>query len=531
MIKRFLRPHWFWGGWLVLAFLFFVYVGALGRLFQGFEAWQGLWDDAYLHHVLWFSFKQAFLSALLSVVLGLLLARAFFYQRFWGKVWVLRFFSLSFVLPSLVVVFGLLAIYGANGWLKRLVEFFGFSFSFRLYGLSGILLAHVFLNAPFAARLFLQCFQAISSEERQLAAQLGLRSWRFVRWVEWGYIRQQLLPVFALIFMLCFSSFTVVLALGGGPRFSSLEVAIYQAVVFDFDLARASFYAFLQFSLYLLLFLFSALMARPVPAEVAALNVWCAPQAFLTRLWQIFMLFLMVFFVLSPLLATAVNALFARSLWAFWQSADLWRAVGFSCAIAFSSALLAVFLACLLLLLARRLEWQGYVRLGNALINGGMLLLAVPSLLLAVGLFVWLQRWVFSLWALFLIVVLCNALMAMPFVLRVLAVPMRLNMKLYERLCQSLGMSSWQRLRLIEWQALAPSLRYAFALAAALSLGDFTAIALFGNQSFSSLPYLLYEQLGSYRGDEAAVTALLLLTFCFALFALAERGRAQEVRL
>ena len=41
-------------------------------------------------------------------------------------------------------------------------------------------------------------------------------------------------------FMLCFTSFTIVLALGGGPQNSTLEVAIYQAIFFEFDLPKAA---------------------------------------------------------------------------------------------------------------------------------------------------------------------------------------------------------------------------------------------------------------------------------------------------
>ncbi len=57
-----------------------------------------------------------------------------------------------------------------------------------------------------------------------------------------------------------------------------------------------------------------------------------------------------------------------------------------------------------------------------------------------------------------------------------------------------------------------------------LSLGDLGAIAMFGSQELTTLPWLLYLQLGSYRLTEAAATALLLLTLCFSLFWLVERG-------
>ena len=46
--------------------------------------------------------------------------------------------------------------------------------------------------------------------------------------------------------MLCFTSFTTVLALGGGPKSTTLEVAVYQALRFDFDLATAGGLALVQ---------------------------------------------------------------------------------------------------------------------------------------------------------------------------------------------------------------------------------------------------------------------------------------------
>ena len=51
-----------------------------------------------------------------------------------------------------------------------------------------------------------------------------------------------------LVFLLCMTSFAVALTLGGGPRATTLELAIYQAVRFDFDLGRAAWLALIQFA-------------------------------------------------------------------------------------------------------------------------------------------------------------------------------------------------------------------------------------------------------------------------------------------
>lgn len=110
--------------------------------------------------------------------------------------------------------------------------------TFSPYGLQGILLAHVFFNMPMATRLFLQALENIPGEQRQIAAQLGMRGWSFFRFVEWPWLRRQIAPVAALIFMLCFASFATVLSLGGGPQATTIELAIYQALSYDYDPPR-----------------------------------------------------------------------------------------------------------------------------------------------------------------------------------------------------------------------------------------------------------------------------------------------------
>ncbi len=86
------------------------------------------------------------------------------------------------------------------------------------------------------------------------------------------------------------------------------------------------------------------------------------------------------------------------------------------------------------------------------------------------------------------------------------------------RLCASLGMGGLNRLRLVEWPVLRRPAGLALAVSAALAMGDLGAIALFGTRETATLPLLLYPRMGSYRLDEAAVTALVLVTMCLALF-------------
>ena len=524
------RPRHYMGGICVILLISLLYAFSMRAvLAQGTEfQWQQFFSDSYLHHVIAFSFGQALLSALLSLFFGVLLARAFYYVEFVGKAFLLKIMSLTFVLPVLVAIFGLIGIYGASGWIAQFLHFFDRTWTGSIYGLSGILIAHLFFNIPLATKLFLQSLESIPYEQHQLAAQLNIRSWRFVRLVEWYAVRRQILPTFSLIFMLCFTSFTVVLTLGGGPQYTTLETAIYQAILFEFDLPKAAVFALLQFVFCLLLFTFSCLFNNTSQTTLSSPYRWLSPSKSAVKIFHVFLLGVFVCFMLSPLLNILFSALTSGKWLTAWHNPQLWKALTYSLTIAPASALLALLMAVALLLLSRRLQWLYYVKTAQFILNAGMVILAIPILVLAMGLFLLLRDVDFTNAYLFAIVIACNALSAMPFALRILTEPFNNNMLYYERLCNSLGIVGWQRFRLIEWHALRTPINYAFALAFALSLGDFTAIALFGNQEFTSLPHLLYQQLGSYRHQEAAVTAGILLLLCSAIFALIENQKEQH---
>ncbi len=509
---------------VLMGLVLLVYGNSLWQLLrqQMTGDWSAVLADPYIRHILAFSLYQAFLSACLSVAFGLLTAHALFYQSFWGKNWLLKWFSLTMVLPVLVAVFGLLGVYGSAGWLAEISRFSGFGWQPNIYGLSGILLAHIFFNVPLSAKVFLHCLHSIPNQQRQLAAQLGILNSHFIRLVEWRYLRRHLLPTFALVFMLCFTSFSIVLTLGGGPRYTTLEVAIYQAIIFDFELGKAAVLALLQFTFCFFLFQLSNYFTRHTPTATSVGTPYHLPLSNWLNMTHYAVLFALIVFMLLPLLSICISGLdfsaWQRSL----ANSNLYKALLYSLSIAPLAGFLCLTMASILLLGARQLHWVGREKLSSLIIDTGMMILAVPALVLAVGLFLLLRQFSVTTPYLFMIVVLCNALMAMPFALRILTVPFFNNMTYYERLCQSLGIRGLNRLRFVEWQHLKRPIKSAFALATALSLGDFTVIALFGNENFTSLPRLLYQQLGNYHSQEAAVTALILLIFCAIIFYLIE---------
>ena len=113
-------------------------------------------------HLLRMTSLQAGLTTLLSLTVGMALAWALNRLRFPGRDLVVGLFASAIVTPGMVVAFGLLAIWGRNGWVNQASSaVLGFPLGNPAFGLSGILLAHVILDGAFAARILLARLDAI----------------------------------------------------------------------------------------------------------------------------------------------------------------------------------------------------------------------------------------------------------------------------------------------------------------------------------------------------------------------------------
>ncbi|EJG0782696.1 thiamine/thiamine pyrophosphate ABC transporter permease ThiP [Vibrio parahaemolyticus] len=483
-----------------------------------------VWDDPYYQHVTKFSFYQAFLSTLLSVGFAIPVAHALSRRQFWGKSLLLKLFASTLVLPVLVGVFGLLAIYGNSGLLAQWLQGFDTKLPFSIYGLNGILLAHVFFNLPYAARLLLQALESIPAEQHKLCAHLGMSHWDKFRWVEWPRLRQQLPHVCGLVFMLCFTSFATVMALGGGPKSTTIELAIYQAIKFDFDLQAGALLALWQMLLCGLLAIGVQKLTKPVAISAGSTSV----QQFLTKdhgwskAWDSFWIIGAFLLVIPPLLMVLLSGI-NQQVWTVLTDERFWSALSNSLKVAGLASALAVAAGVSILLTSRRWRLQYKNTRADQIELIGTIILVTPGLVISTGLFLLLRSFtdVFSL--AFFVVILVNGLMALPYVIKTLAQPMLHIEQQYQYVCASLGMRGWQRFKVVEWQALRKPFAHAFAISFMFAIGDLSAIALFGGQEFRTLPLYLFQLLGSYQMDAAAVVSVTLLLLSVGCFALIEK--------
>lgn len=473
-----------------------------------------------LPHLLGMTATQASLTTILSLSVGIALAWALNRLRFPGRDLVVGLFASAIVTPGLVVAFGLLAVWGRSGWLSdiwRLVS--GQPLTIPVFGLGGILAAHVILNGAFAARVLLTRLDAIPSARLKTGQSLGLTARQRFTIIDWPAMRGALPGLGAIIFLLAFTSFPIVLLLGGGPANQTLEVAIYTAARLDFDLDAAVQLALVQIAACSVIVLAAVAFSPAAPSLGPSRGqTWSDHAAARALQWTVLSVCL-VGFVL-PLAAVLADG-FGGGMGSVLARPSFWGGVTTSLLVATASAALTLVLA-LAVALGRATTAIRAVRIGIGAPSYAYL--AVPAVVLALGLFLLVRSFGINPTAAApYVLVTANALLALPFALATLGPPLDTIARTRGKLIRSLGLSGWRQFAAVEWPLIAPEAGLVVALAFCFSLGDLGVIAFFGTQDFATLPLLLVRALGAYRTNDAAVIAAFMLLLTIAAFVLVPR--------
>lgn len=452
-----------------------------------------------------FTVLQAAISAGVSVLLAVPLARALARRNFFGRQALITLLGAPFILPVIVAVMGLLALFGRNGALNTALIWLGLP-AVQIYGLQGVVLAHVFLNLPLATRMILQGWQTIPAERFRLAASLGFAPAQMFRVMELPLLRETIPSALATVFALCLTSFAVALVMGGGPSATTLELAIYQAVRFDFDLGHAAGLALLQAATGAAAALaafgaaagFGAGLDRPFPIH--------APQGW--RRWaDVLSIIVAALFLLVPMVAILSKGLAGLTQ----LPASVWPALQRSVLVALASTVVTLAIALPLAVeVARKgTRWLDLV---------AVLPLATSGLALGTGLFLLVQPFASPSSLALPVTVAVNTLLSLPFAYRLLLPPARALTADYGQLAASLGLQGTARLRLLTLPRLRRPLGLSAGLTAALSMGDLGVIALFADDAKATLPLAIQRLQGAYRIEAAAGASLLLVASTLAIF-------------
>jgi thiamine transport system permease protein len=454
-----------------------------------------------------FSITQAILSAAFSTLLAIPVARALARRRFPGRMALVALMGAPFLLPAIVAVLGLVAVFGRSGLVNQALVWLGLS-PISIYGLHGVVLAHVFLNLPLATRMILQGWLSIPAERIRLAQSLSFGPTETFRHLEWPMLREVLPGAALLILVICLTSFAVVLTLGGGPSATTIELAIYQAVRFEFDLGRAAGLGAVQLVVGVIAALAAWALTRPAGFGAGlGRDLGLTAPAGWRKAGDIAALGAVTLFLALPLAAVVLRGVPGL----LDLPASVLPAAGRSVVVALASALIATAAALTLALAA--------VRRAHPLVDAAATLpLATSGLVLGTGLFLLIQPFAPPMILALPVTILVNVALSLPYLYRILLPEARALHSDYGRLADSLALQGWPWLRWLVLPRLGRPLGFAAGIAAALSMGDLGVIALFAGDRQATLPLVVSQLTGAYRTEAAAAAALILVTLSFALF-------------
>jgi molybdate transport system permease protein len=195
------------------------------------------------------SVKLSGITVLLLIPLAVFVGRSLAYRHFPGKSWLEALLMVPLVLPPTVIGYYLLVGLGNQSWLGRLFEqLLGQQLVFHF---SGLVVASILINVPFALQPIQRAFESIPTDIRDAAACCGMGRWKILLRIELPLVWPGVLTALVLCFSHVLGEFGVVLMMGGNiaGETKTISIAIYDSVqAFDFDAAGTMSWVLLLFA-------------------------------------------------------------------------------------------------------------------------------------------------------------------------------------------------------------------------------------------------------------------------------------------
>ncbi len=554
--------------WLLpLSFLGLFYFYPLGSIFGlSFQRQEGPLLPGLLEELsrpaalraIHFTFYQAGLSTLLTLALGLPAAYLFGRYTFPGKKLLRALTGVPFVMPTLVVAAGFSALLGTGGWINQfLMDLFQLSsppIQFQ-NTLAAILTAHVFYNTTIVIRVVGDFWSRLDPRVGQAGAVLGASPWRVFRRITLPLLAPAVLAAALLVFIFDFTSFGVVLILGG-PRFATLEVEIYQQTISLFNLPLAGALSLLQLactlSLTVIYTRLTSRLARPLSLQSRKRG----EQRLRTgagRAGAAVLILVLLLLMVTPLLALASRSFlplsgggpraelgpagptlaFYKALGQNPQQSLFYVAPTTALGVSLGYALLTVVLA---LGLGLPAAWA-LARQRDSLINKIldpllMLPLGTSAVTLGLGFLIALDTPPLNLRTSPLLIPLAHTLVAFPFVVRSLTPALESIRPEIRQAAAVLGASPRQVRFQIDLPLIGQALLVAASFAFTISLGEFGATALIVRPEYPTVPVVIYRFLSRpgvlNYGQAMALSTILMLAALGGMLVM-ERFRVGEV--
>ncbi|HSB67676.1 MAG TPA: iron ABC transporter permease [Anaerolineales bacterium] len=505
-----------------------------------------------------FTFWQATLSTLLTLALGLPGAYLFAHYNFRGKALLQALTGIPFLMPTLVVATAFNALLGPNGWIN-----IGLMQLFKLSGppvqftnsLGAILIAHVFYNTTIILRTVGDFWSHLDPRMNQAARMLGASRWQAIRWVTLPLLTPAIAAAALLVFIFDFTSFGVILILGG-PHFSTLEVEIYYQTISLFNLPMAAVLSLIQLACTLGLTVLYTRLIRRVSIPVSLKSQSVTQKRFTTNRTRLTAG--IIFSVLLAILILPLAALAFRSVTRLEANRgtatvappsltlDYYRQldVNSNASIFFAPPATAIAVslgyAVATMILALLLGFPAAIALSrdpSSTVSHGldailMLPLGTSAVTLGLGFIVALGKPPLDLRSSWLLVPLAHTLVAFPFVVRNLTPALRSIRPRMRQAASVLGASPRDVIRYIDIPLIGRSMIVAATFAFTISLGEFGATSLIARPQFPTIPIAIYNLItrpGELNYGQALALSTLLMVVAGAGMMVINRLRIGDV--
>lgn len=492
-------------------------------------------SSPYNLKIISFTFKQALVSTLFSMLIGLPGAYIISRFSFKGRKLLRAICTVPFVLPPILVVLGFVIFYGNSGFLNRiLMSVFGLKTPpLRiLYSFQAIIIAHSFYNFPVAMNIVSSSWEQLDESCEKAARTLGSGKVRTFLSVTLPRLAPSILSSATLIFLFCFTSFAVILVLGGGPQFTTMEVEIYNQAKRAMNINFAASLSLMSMTICLFVLGLNTLLQRKAASQ-ARIGSPTAPGrklgkagAVLTAVYII----LLLFFVLAPIISVLARSVISSStrsgpkLISFeWYSrlfkGSTWQAVLNSITIGLASAFVSTILGLSLCIWIRRHN-------NSALEIIAMLPMAISTVIIGLGYYI-ISRYL-SKSPDFLLIVLAHVVITIPFVIRSIAPVYRSLPQNIMNAAMTLGCSPARTFFSIELPLLRSSILTSLSFAFAISVGEMNATMMLSNNRLETIPTVIYRLINSYNFQGACALGSVLIVICFAIFLISESARKRS---
>ncbi len=522
---------------LPLAFLGLFYFYPLADIFMFSFAPHGsfrldglekLFSRPYYGRVIWFTFWQAAASTLLTVSLALPVAYIFGRFRFPAKGLVQTIVTIPFVLPTVVVAAAFQALMGSDGLVNLLAaEFLQVSSPLvhMDHSIWAILLAHVFYNIAVVARIVGSFWSGLDTSLEESARMLGAGGWQVFWRVTFPLLRPAVLSAALLVFIFCFSSFGVVLILGG-PAYTTIEVEIYRQAVHIFNLPMAATLSIIQIIFtFTLMWRYTRLQEKvSISLMPGSLDKNCRRVA--KRGDKIVVgtiLSLLLVFLIVPLAALVARSLLTENgiSWFYYRAlfADKTGSIFFvppqvAIAQSLSFALVTLGMAVPLGLAAAAFLCGPANRISRWLDPIFMLPLSTSAVTLGFGFIIALDEPPLNLRTAWILVPIAHSLVAFPFVVRSVLPALKSIPAGLRESATVLGAGAYQVWRHIDLPIAGRALIVGAVFAFTISLGEFGATAFIARPDTPTMPVVIYRLLGQPGslnfGQAMAMSSLLM---------------------